>query len=124
MCIRDRADWDGVRVFVPQSQRVRVKRAGAFERVQRIRGARLHPEDLAACLLYTSDAADDLLCVDLGGRRIIKKKNTQTTQHTQSNKDSTTTKHTTTNNRTHITLTSLTTINSRSETYRILRQSH
>src|SRR5450756_1486414 len=30
------------------------------------------------CLLYTSDAADDLLCVDLGGRRIIKnKKNKQ-----------------------------------------------
>src|SRR5450756_2897764 len=28
----------------------------------------------ATCLLYTSDAADDLLCVDLGGRRIIKKK--------------------------------------------------
>ena len=26
------------------------------------------------CLLYTSDAADDLLCVDLGGRRIISKK--------------------------------------------------
>ena len=26
------------------------------------------------CLLYTSDAADDLICVDLGGRRIIKKK--------------------------------------------------
>src|SRR5659263_225979 len=25
----------------------------------------------ASCLLYTSDAADDLLCVDLGGRRII-----------------------------------------------------
>ena len=30
-----------------------------------------------SCLLYTSDAADDLLCVDLGGRRIIKKKKTQ-----------------------------------------------
>ena len=29
-----------------------------------------------SCLLYTSDAADDLLCVDLGGRRIIKKKTT------------------------------------------------
>eukprot|EP00657_Telonema_sp_P-1_P007208 TRINITY_DN26933_c0_g1_i1.p1 TRINITY_DN26933_c0_g1~~TRINITY_DN26933_c0_g1_i1.p1 ORF type:complete len:296 (-),score=84.51 TRINITY_DN26933_c0_g1_i1:91-978(-) len=28
------------------------------------------------CLLYTSDAADDLLCVDIGGRRIIKKKKT------------------------------------------------
>eukprot|EP00657_Telonema_sp_P-1_P005229 TRINITY_DN22463_c0_g1_i1.p1 TRINITY_DN22463_c0_g1~~TRINITY_DN22463_c0_g1_i1.p1 ORF type:complete len:129 (+),score=48.65 TRINITY_DN22463_c0_g1_i1:52-438(+) len=26
------------------------------------------------CLLYTSDAADDLLCVDLGGGHIIKKK--------------------------------------------------
>ena len=26
-----------------------------------------------ACLLYTSDAADDMQCVDLGGRRIIKK---------------------------------------------------
>ena len=26
------------------------------------------------CLLYTSDAADDLRCVELGGRRIIKKK--------------------------------------------------
>ena len=30
-------------------------------------------DDLQAepCLLYTSDAADDLLCVALGGRRII-----------------------------------------------------
>src|SRR5450756_1558281 len=27
---------------------------------------------VTVCLLYTSDAADDLLCVDLGGRRIIK----------------------------------------------------
>ena len=32
---------------------------------------------VAGCLLYTSDAADDLLCVDLGGRRIIKKKHTK-----------------------------------------------
>ena len=32
----------------------------------------VEPNDI--CLLYTSDAADDLLCVDLGGRRIIKKK--------------------------------------------------
>ena len=29
------------------------------------------------CLLYTSDAADDLLCVSPGGRRIIKKKKQQ-----------------------------------------------
>ena len=32
------------------------------------------------CLLYTSDAADDSLRVDLGGRRIIKK-------HDKINKD-------------------------------------
>ena len=31
-------------------------------------------ERTVLCLLYTSDAADDLLCVDLGGRRITKKK--------------------------------------------------
>ena len=36
-----------------------------------------------ACLLYTSDAADDLLCVDLGGRRIIKKKKPLTTHMIQ-----------------------------------------
>ena len=35
---------------------------------------------LKPCLLYTSDAADELLCVDLGGRRILKKKN-----HTHTN---------------------------------------
>ena len=29
---------------------------------------------ITSCLLYTSDAADDLIGVDLGGRRIIKKK--------------------------------------------------
>ena len=30
-----------------------------------------------ACLLYTSDAADERSSVDLGGRRIIKKKKKQ-----------------------------------------------
>mgnify|MGYP003381690064 CR=1 FL=1 len=34
------------------------------------------------CLLYTSDAADERSSVDLGGRRIIKKK--QSTKHTRS----------------------------------------
>ena len=33
---------------------------------------------LLTCLLYTSDAADDLICVDPGGRRIIKKKKKHT----------------------------------------------
>ena len=43
-----------------------------------------HPEGLDVlvvdpdtCLLYTSDAADERSSVDLGGRRIIKKKNKQ-----------------------------------------------
>ena len=31
-------------------------------------------ENFFSVSYYTSDAADDLLCVDLGGRRIIKKK--------------------------------------------------
>ena len=31
-----------------------------------------------SCLLYTSDAADERSSVDLGGRRIIKKKNMRT----------------------------------------------
>ena len=30
---------------------------------------------MISCLLYTSDAADERSSVDLGGRRIIKKKN-------------------------------------------------
>ena len=34
-----------------------------------------HPARDLACLLYTSDAADERSSVDLGGRRIIKNKN-------------------------------------------------
>ena len=33
--------------------------------------------DVRSCLLYTSDAADERSSVDLGGRRIIKKKKTE-----------------------------------------------
>eukprot|EP00831_Metopus_contortus_P070321 TRINITY_DN6373_c0_g1_i12.p1 TRINITY_DN6373_c0_g1~~TRINITY_DN6373_c0_g1_i12.p1 ORF type:complete len:256 (+),score=41.62 TRINITY_DN6373_c0_g1_i12:32-769(+) len=36
--------------------------------------SRFSPFIFHICLLYTSDAADDTPCVDLGGRRIIKKK--------------------------------------------------
>ncbi|WP_460413966.1 hypothetical protein, partial [Staphylococcus aureus] len=46
MCIRDRGYWCTVRVELTY---------------------------ITICLLYTSDAADDTPCVDLGGRRIIKK---------------------------------------------------
>ena len=42
------------------------------------------------CLLYQSDAADDLLCVDLGGCRIIKKKqNNKKKKHNNYNRTDT-----------------------------------
>ena len=71
MCIRDRGDDGLVILGADDSQgndfpsRAARKLAG--------------DADPAVCLLYTSDAADDLLCVDLGGRRLIKKKTK--TQH-------------------------------------------
>ena len=44
-------------------------------------------EQCRDCLLYTSDAADERSSVDLGGRRIIKKKKaTTTTGHTGQHK--------------------------------------
>ena len=66
MCIRDRSGKE------PDGS-VAVDEAVAH-------GAALHAGNLIAksqgktCLLYTSDAADDLPSVDPGGRRIIKKK--------------------------------------------------
>ena len=47
-----------------------------FSEARRVELCILPYHVLYPCLLYTSDAADDLLCVDLGGRRIIKKKTT------------------------------------------------
>ena len=41
------------------------------------RDTRLARGGLSLCLLYTSDAADERSSVDLGGRRIIKKKKTK-----------------------------------------------
>ena len=45
------------------------------------------PTSVLTCLLYTSDAADDMQCVDLGGRRIIKKKYQKLSNQYQENKD-------------------------------------
>ena len=65
MCIRDSAQ--GLRLR--RRRRAPAQRPAA--RGGRPQGAgRQHP----ACLLYTSDAADERSSVDLGGRRIIKKK--------------------------------------------------
>src|SRR5450756_1997434 len=73
--------------LVGLERKARGSPAAALEEASRVSGSRpfrlIHSEVLRAelaaqlpwdCLLYTSDAADDLLCVDLGGRRIIKKK--------------------------------------------------
>ena len=44
---------------------------------------------LGGCLLYTSDAADERSSVDLGGRRIIKKKKKLTLSHSANMLDNT-----------------------------------
>ena len=66
MCIRDRA-WIVTEVLAPQKQQAHY--TGRQPTAQPCNRPPAY-----CCLLYTSDAADDLLCVDLGGRRIIKKK--------------------------------------------------
>ena len=53
--------------------RTRIEEEGVPAAQQAIRHAT--PGVVQACLLYTSDAADERSSVDLGGRRIIKKKN-------------------------------------------------
>ena len=68
MCIRDRAVLVFPQLSVTTHVFVKVPASGHDP-------ATKEPE-VFTCLLYTSDAADDLLCVDLGGRRIIKKNNT------------------------------------------------
>ena len=66
MCIRDRA---GRR---PRGPRRRLP--GVPGRLRRAQEDRLAGALPRRCLLYTSDAADERSSVDLGGRRIIKKK--------------------------------------------------
>src|SRR5450756_242961 len=58
------------RLFDPHFERLPIDRDSEDAR---LRGRRPEASRVLAntCLLYTSDAADDLLCVDLGGRRII-----------------------------------------------------
>ena len=51
------------------TERGTVEEGGTLEWIDGNLGSKVN-----ICLLYTSDAADDLLCVDLGGRTIIQKK--------------------------------------------------
>ena len=67
MCIRDRLEGDASNdTFV----------AALAEAGHPVVTLRLADRYDIGCLLYTSDAADERSSVDLGGRRIIKKKNT------------------------------------------------
>ena len=66
MCIRDR----GVLVHGDQHRHPAALHVGRADRVP----GRLGRDHHHVCLLYTSDAADERSSVDLGGRRIIKKK--------------------------------------------------
>ena len=71
MCIRDR--WNTFTL-------VGAADAGAHHKLAEIAlPAKITDPFFWGCLLYTSDAADERSSVDLGGRRIIKKKNTVTT---------------------------------------------
>ena len=66
MCIRDSLDTDReIKSDVVAASEKRV--------IRRPSGPR-RANKIMACLLYTSDAADERSSVDLGGRRIIKKK--------------------------------------------------
>ena len=65
MCIRDRRPGERVGELVGVLHETpRNLLVGRVEAQRQVRG----------CLLYTSDAADERSSVDLGGRRIIKKK--------------------------------------------------
>ena len=66
MCIRDRVDEGLKKLFELGDQQP----VGEGDRG--LRGQRFG--QTLVCLLYTSDAADERSSVDLGGRRIIKKK--------------------------------------------------
>ena len=64
LCIRDSP---GTAEYIEKMLKIQSRR----------RLSRSQLETLAiVCLLYTSEAAEELHCVDLGGRRYIKKKNT------------------------------------------------
>ena len=53
--------------------RLHRRRPALFEAAAEVRGLSVNERQIAPCLLYTSDAADERSSVDLGGRRIIKK---------------------------------------------------
>jgi ribonuclease J len=69
-------DWDSVGVYVPRSQRIRVKQTTQFDRVDRVRARRLYPEDLAGqasqlVMTFRSSMRSELGAGCLGGAHAI-----------------------------------------------------
>ena len=73
MCIRDRSYLAAAAEFVSRQM-------GMFAETKETEPAAFRR--IFGCLLYTSDAADERSSVDLGGRRIIKKKKTNNSNET------------------------------------------
>ena len=65
MCIRDSSE---------DLHALSLRPVEADEQEVQVARELVHHHHLFVCLLYTSDAADERSSVDLGGRRIIKKK--------------------------------------------------
>ena len=97
MCIRDRIETDlKRRDFTINAMAVNVRTG---ELADPFHG------QVDTCLLYTSDAADERSSVDLGGRRIIKKKTTRNNQSTHVNLTEITNSNTCTLTKTNMTTT-------------------
>ena len=73
MCIRDR-NAEGRSVEVINYSVPGYSTTHELKEVERALAEEADLVILQVCLLYTSDAADERSSVDLGGRRIIKKK--------------------------------------------------
>ena len=66
------AEWEGVAVYVPRTQRIKIKETGEFERIESVRSQRIFPEQLAAqrdrlVLLFRGSMARELdaaACLD------------------------------------------------------------
>ena len=78
MCIRDRSTVG----LVPM-----IERFAAETDVKLAISLNASNDETRSCLLYTSDAADERSSVDLGGRRIIKKKTCKHHSNARSNQN-------------------------------------
>ena len=74
MCIRDRLKRAFARQYGSVDDDAVLKITGAADQPLQLLRRYKNERSPNVCLLYTSDAADERSSVDLGGRRIIKKK--------------------------------------------------